>query len=215
MATSCKLPFNDQVLEVLINKAGFCSWGHPKEAAYFLHKLLGLAPFYNDWEAVTRLIPGDGCYFHILYLVTDLDLMEHGGGVGGSWCSSEGDDVKALLNSVDWRRRPELTITAEATPIKDPPSRIRRTREHRISMEAAFCGCGRPEDAFEFVKDVFSEPLTINASHLVELIPDLGTRQFYLYQLYRLGLVDQKWRRTPRGKRFVSKLAKVDDFDKD
>lgn len=215
MSNQPKTPFNNNVLQVLVARAGFCNWGHPKEAGYFLHRLLQLAPFYEDYKAVERLFPSDGCYLQILYLVTDLDLMEHGGGVGGSWCRDEGEEVKEVLETVDWQQPAELSPIAFATEIKRPESEANWSLEEQVSHEAAFCGCGQPNAALAFLKGVFSKPLTFDAEHLVELIPDIGIRQFLLYQLFRLELIDHDWTLTPHGVEFVTKLAKVKDLRHD
>ncbi len=49
--------------------------------------------------AMKALLPTEGIEYFVLYVLTEWDLLEHGGSVGGSWLTDKGKDVLAALES--------------------------------------------------------------------------------------------------------------------
>lgn len=52
----------------------------------------------SESDALKALLPSDGVYYFVLYILSDWDLLEHGGSVGGSWLTEKG---KALLAALE------------------------------------------------------------------------------------------------------------------
>jgi hypothetical protein len=48
-------------------------------------------------RAMKALLPSDGVYYFVLYLLDRWDLLEHGGSVGGSWLTDRGRAVLEAL----------------------------------------------------------------------------------------------------------------------
>ena len=75
----------------------FCGCGAPDEACARLLDVLRLCPLHSNREAFERLVPGDGWQMLLLYSMTNYDLIEHGGSVGGSWLTDKGREVRDAL----------------------------------------------------------------------------------------------------------------------
>lgn len=80
------------------DQLGFCGCGCPEEAYALVRDILNLAPFYDNPEAIETLT-GKAAYYFVLYQLDRCDLIEHGGGIGGSWLTDRGKLYLPLLNA--------------------------------------------------------------------------------------------------------------------
>ena len=83
------------------NDLGFCGCGCPEEAYTLVRDILGLAPFFDHYEAVRDLI-GERAYYFVLYAIDQAGLIEHGGGIGGSWLTEKGKHYLPLMRRYGW-----------------------------------------------------------------------------------------------------------------
>jgi hypothetical protein len=67
-----------------------CGCGSPQETWELIHELLSLAPFYEDgrWKQVEGIL--GRAYGFVLGVLAEVELLEHGGSVGGSWITEKG-----------------------------------------------------------------------------------------------------------------------------
>lgn len=80
----------------------FCGCGSPEAASASLLRLLEQ---YSDenrdgepaYKALPTWIPDEGIRYLVLYWLTELDLLEHGGGVMASWLTGKGQNVLEAL----------------------------------------------------------------------------------------------------------------------
>ena len=85
---------------------GMCGCGNPKEAYNFLRDILKIcdrranhdddkAPWVNAQEEIAKLVAAnpDLSAHVLLHFLTDKDVLEHGGSVGGSWLTSMGQQI--------------------------------------------------------------------------------------------------------------------------
>lgn len=95
--TDYEEPFD--LTEFCCTNLRFCGCGQPEDAARFLLRLLELAPFYEDVSsrALDAMMPTSGNYWLTLYMLTDMDLIEHGGNASGSWLTDKGKAVMKFL----------------------------------------------------------------------------------------------------------------------
>lgn len=78
----------------------FCGCGQPWEALALIHRVLKLAPLYASQDELERLLPGPGVQMIVLYALTEADLLEHGGSIGGSWLTDTGKLALATLDAI-------------------------------------------------------------------------------------------------------------------
>lgn len=101
---------DENVLEhlnyVFYSDLKLCGCGDPASAWQLIHGLLKLAPFYEDqrWKQARELIGSDGAKHIVLSAMTDADLLEHGGSIGGSWATDKG---RWVLWAIDEAGGPE------------------------------------------------------------------------------------------------------------
>jgi hypothetical protein len=99
-----------------------CGCGLPHAAARFLHDVLqtyavraeasaplslfkpedrlALERVWNaESSALKVLLPTDGLFYFVLYVLSDWELLEHGSSVGGSWLTDKGKAVYAALHA--------------------------------------------------------------------------------------------------------------------
>lgn len=57
------------------------------------------AIYKREDEALKALLPSDGLYYFVLYMLTHWDLLEHDGGVGGSWLTDKGKQALFALTA--------------------------------------------------------------------------------------------------------------------
>ncbi len=111
---------------------GLCGCGGPDEAYALVRDVLSLAPFYDDWKAVEQLIGERACYF-VLYQLDRCDLIEHGGGIGGSWLTEKGKLYLGLMKqySLDQVDESGLPHDGGDCPAECPysPRRLRAVSE--------------------------------------------------------------------------------------
>ena len=78
-----------------------CECGNPEDAYNLIRHLLELAPFYEHPERVTEAAGGPGAAHLILSMLTNADLIEHGGAIGGSWITPKGAWFRDVLRDID------------------------------------------------------------------------------------------------------------------
>jgi hypothetical protein len=81
-----------------------CGCGSPQETWKLIHELLSLAPFYEDgrWKQVEGIL--GRAHGFVLGVLTEADLLEHGGSVGGSWITDKGRWLLEAVGTV-WAGR--------------------------------------------------------------------------------------------------------------
>lgn len=78
-----------------------CGCGRPETAWSLIRDVLRLCPFFDNPQAVRDLFKEEGSYHIVLGVLTEADLIEHGGGVGGSWLTPDGGRLLRILNEAD------------------------------------------------------------------------------------------------------------------
>ena len=86
-------------------KFRFCGCGCPGDAYDLVRNILQLCPLYDNWETgtsnsakVQEILGGiDGTFYLVLYAIDSLDLIEHGGSIGGSWLAEKGTHYLPLM----------------------------------------------------------------------------------------------------------------------
>jgi hypothetical protein len=75
-----------------------CGCGNPADTWELIHEVLSLAPFFEDqrWKQVEDIL--GRAYDFVLGVLSDADLLEHGGSVGGSWITDKG---RWLLQAIE------------------------------------------------------------------------------------------------------------------
>lgn len=81
---------------------GMCGCGNPEDAYGLVRDILNLAPFYEHPEKVLDLISNDGAYHLVLSMLSNAKLIEHGGGIGGSWLTEKGKHYRELIRRYEW-----------------------------------------------------------------------------------------------------------------
>lgn len=77
--------------KILHEDLPLCGCGNPEDAYTLVRELLALAPFYDrEHGEVAALIGSSGAYQIVLGALTEADLIEHGGAMGGSWLTTKG-----------------------------------------------------------------------------------------------------------------------------
>jgi hypothetical protein len=90
------------IYKLLYGDIGMCGCGNPEDAYELIRRVLDLAPFHQHPESVRDLIGHDGSYHLVLSLLTNAGLIEHGGGIGGSWLTGKGKHYRELLRRYEW-----------------------------------------------------------------------------------------------------------------
>jgi len=85
---------------LFMDEIDICGCGNPEDSVELVRKILNLAPLHTDrhWEKAQELIGSSGAFHIILSVLTNADLMEHGGGIGGSWLTGKGEAARDALN---------------------------------------------------------------------------------------------------------------------
>ncbi len=82
--------------EVRVALDWFCGCGNPEEAMAVVADVLDCFGHGDDYDQdhikFNELVP-ERLRMFVLYVLTDKDLLEHGGSVGGSWRTPEGDKL--------------------------------------------------------------------------------------------------------------------------
>lgn len=93
-------------------RLGLCGCGSPEGAFNFCREALtifdrrgdkGGDKWINAEDALSKLIASksDDAAHVFAHLLTHLDLLEHGGSVGGSWLTDKGNDIVDLREAVE------------------------------------------------------------------------------------------------------------------
>jgi hypothetical protein len=83
---------------------GICGCGNPETAFSLVRDLLNLAPFFENPEAVRKRIGEPGACHLVLSMLDNAGLIDHGGGIGGSWLLTKGEYFKRVLSEVTWEQ---------------------------------------------------------------------------------------------------------------
>jgi len=92
-----------EINHIFSDQLHVCGCGRPETTVILIKAILECMPLYDNRAKFEKLVPDEGAQHLILGLMTEADLIEHGGGIGGSWMRDEG---KALLKSLQ-----DLAIT--------------------------------------------------------------------------------------------------------
>jgi len=85
---------------LFMDEIDICGCGQPEQAVELVRQILNLAPLYNNenWKKAEQLIGSAGAFHIVLSVLDNARLMEHGGGIGGSWLTEKGEAVRDALN---------------------------------------------------------------------------------------------------------------------
>lgn len=92
-----KLEMSREQLRVEFADA-WCGCGCPEEAWRVVRDVLALCPLYENRDALEQMLPNDGVQMIVLGLLDRLELIEHGGSIGGSWLTPKGEAALSALN---------------------------------------------------------------------------------------------------------------------
>lgn len=85
---------------------GICGCGNPEYAYALVRDLLALAPFHQHPGKIRERIggpePDPGTSHLVLSMLTTAGLIEHGGGIGGSWLTPKGTRYLELMKRHEW-----------------------------------------------------------------------------------------------------------------
>jgi hypothetical protein len=113
MARNSKDQYGDELSERL----KYCGCGLPESALELTRDVLATidarwsvgdhsdGAFAKYRARMKELLPSDGIEYVVLYHLDSVDMIEHGGGVGGSWLTREGRDMLCDLNA--WAAMPD------------------------------------------------------------------------------------------------------------
>lgn len=78
--------------QVLHGDLKMCGCNQPEAGLRLVHDLLRLAPFHEDerWRQAQALVGSDGAFQLVISLMSEADLLEHGGTLSGSWLAHRG-----------------------------------------------------------------------------------------------------------------------------
>lgn len=76
-----------RLYKVLYEDVPMCGCGDPAAAYRLVYDLLRLTPWYEEkrWEQAQQLIGTDGAFQIVVSALTEADLLDRGGSIGGSW----------------------------------------------------------------------------------------------------------------------------------
>ncbi|MER6606010.1 hypothetical protein ABT282_08840 [Streptomyces sp. NPDC000927] len=83
------------------DELALCDCGQPWQGYELVLHLLAIAPYYEHPEKVTQAIGSEGATHLVLSMLTNADLIEHGGGIGGSWLTPKGKWFREVLRSIE------------------------------------------------------------------------------------------------------------------
>lgn len=89
-----------QLEHLFLDEMHFCACNIPNAGARLVLSVLRLCPLSGHRPEFERLIPDAGAQHIILSLLNHVDLLEHGGGIGGSWLTDKGRRVLASLEEL-------------------------------------------------------------------------------------------------------------------
>lgn len=94
----------------------YCGCGNPEDALELIHELLrvmNVRPLERDHDRLDELLPTSGIKMIVLQALTEADLLEHGGNIGGSWPTEKGERVLAVLEQVEAEEGYEAFVDSE------------------------------------------------------------------------------------------------------
>jgi hypothetical protein len=79
----------------------FYGCGSPDAAMVFIRDVLSLIKNGNGWgnPEIEALLPNEGIYHFVFYVLDHKGFIEHGTSIGGSWITDKG---KELLVDIEW-----------------------------------------------------------------------------------------------------------------
>lgn len=84
---------SDAWLFEMRNKLPLCGCGNPADALLLVRKILSALddPIHKvNFAGLREAVPGTGARMLILGSLTEANLIEHGGGIDGSWLTEDG-----------------------------------------------------------------------------------------------------------------------------
>lgn len=90
----------EHLCSVFYNDLNLCGCGNPDSAWRMVYDLLRLTPYYKDsgYRKAVWLIGSEGAHHIVLSAMTHAELIEHGGGIGGSWITDKGRWFTAAID---------------------------------------------------------------------------------------------------------------------
>jgi hypothetical protein len=99
--------FHESNTDFIQSQLDFCGCGNPNAALIFVGQVLELLKQRKGVsEEMDKLLPSDGVYYFVLYMLDNLGYTLHGGSVGSSWLSEKGEQ---LLEDINWCVKNEMT----------------------------------------------------------------------------------------------------------
>ena len=92
-----------------MDEVNICGCGNPESAAVLLRDILRLCPLYDHRAEFEKFLPDRGVQHFILGVLSECDVIEHGGGIGGSWLTDKGKMLLGELNALS-ETDPELGV---------------------------------------------------------------------------------------------------------
>lgn len=88
-----------------------CGCGNPESVGFMVRDILALCPLYESASQakIKLILPNDGVFYLVLGVLDRVGLIEHGGGIGGSWITPKGE---MILNSLRVEMEKEEGIEA-------------------------------------------------------------------------------------------------------
>ncbi len=76
-----------------------CGCGVPESVGMLIRDILAALPPWEYEGELKKLLPTDGLCYLVLGILTDAELIEHGGNIIGSWLTPRGEDVLESLRN--------------------------------------------------------------------------------------------------------------------
>jgi hypothetical protein len=94
---------NHELYHFYTDEVKMCWCNSPEAGAVLLRDILNAMPCYekDNREKLNKLLPSDGLFQWIMSDTATWRLTEHGGGLGGSWITDRGKEVRDALNALD------------------------------------------------------------------------------------------------------------------
>jgi hypothetical protein len=142
----------DHLYVIFCTKLPYCGCGNPEDGYRLIQQLLALAPLYaNDhWRKARELCGSDGAHQLILAALTDADLMEHGGSIGGSWLTDRGRWVLWAVEQIGGIEALETLLDTGAdrsAPAPGAPHYDPETKQMQDCTDACWTIPATPEGA--------------------------------------------------------------------
>lgn len=95
---------------------GLCGCNRPADAYNLIRDLLNLLPWYESWPQTDQLIGTDGAVHIVQCQLGRIDLVEHGGTIGGAWATDKGRYVRWLMGRHEYDDLDEVGLPHDGKP---------------------------------------------------------------------------------------------------